>query len=955
MTTVTTMTTLSSSTAEAGEDAIYQQNQYANATAAAADRSATAAGGAAAARGGAWVGIDLGTTNCAISVYSIPDGRAKLLRLGGSTGHGRGGGGPHNANSTATFDGLAKPPPRGGGSRKRGGKIVPSSVLFLRNDCDSTSNHGSRGDTTTITSSDDGGGGAIMELLREAIADGAASSCEGIISCNTGTTSSTLTCTRPTGTSTCSEEQNRGQEAMLQKGGDGNSKIPVSALIGHAASEVVEKSIQVVQQSFATTGIADSATTTATTTTTGTAAEVAAAAVSSAYVTSVKRVLGLTRAQAAAELVDNDSEKEFVHSLPFRVEIVPLSQTSEHQSVSIDGDGDGDGDGEDDNNDNTGNNSDNNNNIDADDEEGVLICIDPVSSSTQSQSIDDAKKRQLKKESTILVRPTQIAALLFRSLRLAAQESIVKHRLHAPGVDPAVFTTGSTGRTTEQQRVQAQVRNCVVGVPAHFGRIQRMAVVNACRMAGFDGHVSTITESTAAAMAYGIFVSSGGGGGNSSGNKNVTGEEAKDGEAADDARDNDAGGGKAILVFDMGGGTTDVTIAVMTSSSLSSSDIGTTARTTGSSTDDVRFKVVATAGDRRLGGDDLDEALAQYVWTMKLKRDGVSADNIPEHQHRELRQKCRVAKEKLCGNGDDPPPAPVVVIEHHGIEVDIAQEEFNTIISPLVERAATIIDEALSGYADHLNMPRKQLRMNEVVLVGGGTRVPSIRAMLGDKFPPPTHQACGGRAQGAAVQAAILSGCVPRHELRSALMLDALPHTLGVLVPSDRKSSHDEAYIPILQKDMTLPAMDCSTFYLADINQPGITVVAVEDVGDDFPLQRVGEFTFLLRKLPDEEKASLGGRRKIQVGFTVEQSGKFIVSIFDEHDPDHLAKKRRYLEAKRKAGELAGDYEAVGEESTREKTKEEYFLNIAIALMIIVYFAVKVVFAGPPEEGARIL
>jgi len=255
-----------------------------------------------------------------------------------------------------------------------------------------------------------------------------------------------------------------------------------------------------------------------------------------------------------------------------------------------------------------------------------------------------------------------------------------------------------------------------------------------------------------------------------------------------------------------------------------------------------------------------------------------------------------------------------------------------------------------------------KLRMNEVVLVGGGTRVPSIRAMLGDKFPPPTPpELCysikpeAAVAQGAAVQAAILSGCVPRHELRSALMLDALPHTLGVLVPSDRKSSHDEAYIPILQKDMTLPAMDCSTFYLADINQPGITVVAVEDVGDDFPLQRVGEFTFLLRKLPDEEKASLGGRRKIQVGFTVEQSGKFIVSIFDEHDPDHLAKKRRYLEAKRKAGELAGDYEAVGEESTREKTKEEYFLNIAIALMIIVYFAVKVVFAGPPEEGARIL
>lgn len=150
-------------------------------------------------------------------------------------------------------------------------------------------------------------------------------------------------------------------------------------------------------------------------------------------------------------------------------------------------------------------------------------------------------------------------------------------------------------------------------------------------------------------------------------------------------------------------------------------------------------------------------------------------------------------------------------------------------------------------------------------------------------------------AQGAAIQSAIVSQLVPKHELRNALMLDALPHPIGVLVEEDM-------YVPILERGMELPAMHYASFCLGDVRQKGVTIIAVEDIGDDLPLERIGEFTFLLHWLSDEKYDLMedDGGRMIDVGMTVESSGKFIVSIFDKNDPDHLRKKKWYQEWKKK-------------------------------------------------------
>ena len=781
------------------------------------------------AKPGVWIGIDLGTSFSSAAVWSIDDGRAKLLRLGGPSCHN-----------------LASPPKYKDGNYKKAGKIVPSAVLFLsgvdaevegnnKNSSNSSNKRKSAGEKRLAAATAN-----MPEAIRDALED--VQSCEGIV------------------------------DALPTK--DENDTSKISALLGYAASSAVDRSFQQTLETNPTDGKNIN-------TTSCDHHE----QLSRAYVTSVKRVLGVTTSQVRKDLVDDE---EFVNSLPFSIEIVQEKQRDNQEK--------------DNGNDHDPASATNRHkNPDEGIDEGVLIRISPLS--CQSGGDKEKSSTELK------LRPMQVVALLLRSIRLEAQRSLQKHKLNAPG--------------SEDQQTNI-VRNCVVGVPAHFGRVQRGAVKQACRLAGFDGHVATLTESSAAAIAYGIFVSA----------KPVsTGDrqDETDGEQTESRN-------KTILVFDMGGGTTDVTICEMMSDASR------------------RFKVVATAGDRRLGGDDIDEALVQYVRTRILS--DVDA-TLSQNEHQLLRQKCRAAKEELCGNGDDPPPAPEITFEYNDTKVVISQDKFNDIVQPFVSRADATVEEALVAYAKQLNVRRGRIQMDEVVLVGGSSRVPVVRTMLRIKFSE-VPELCysikpeAAVSQGAAVQAAILSGCVPMHELRSAMMLDALPHAIGVLVPAE--SGGDEAYIPILTKDMPLPALNSKPFFLADFEQPGITIVAVEDVGDEFPLQRLGEFTFLLHKLTDEQKAELGGRRKVEVGFIVDENGKFTVSFFDELDPDHQAKKRRYLEMKRRAGEITGDARGDNESSVKhEKTREELFLSIAVVAVLLLYVAIKLAFSPSPDNSATIL
>jgi len=440
-----------------------------------------------------------------------------------------------------------------------------------------------------------------------------------------------------------------------------------------------------------------------------------------------------------------------------------------------------------------------------------------------------------------------------------------------------------------------------------------------------------VTESTAAAMAYGLFAST------------TT--------TTDTTSEKHASNEKRVLVFDMGGGTTDVTVAVLDGPRADDDD------------DRVRFRVAATAGDSRLGGDDVDECLARYVWERHLRRatfnddhDDDDDDEWKASHHRELIRKCRRVKEELCGNGTDDEKndgeadgsgvgKASAAIAIDGRKIPIARDEFDAAIRPLVDRAERVVDDALSSLpppsSDEPHAPARTT-IHEVVLVGGSTRIPPLRRMLRRKFPPPVPpdlctsvSAETAVAQGLAIRAAWLSGAVPLWELRNAMMLDALPHSIGVWVvhppigdggngngngngngkdaenengPPFRKGdfiepntnpAHRGHYVPILAKNAPLPAAGKAAFALANIDQPGVTVVAAERIGPGEVYQCMEVFHFLLHRLDDDEtrKRALEARY-VEVGMTLETSGKFVVSIFDEHDPEHRERRRRYRKEK---------------------------------------------------------
>jgi molecular chaperone DnaK (HSP70) len=607
---------------------------------------------------------------------------------------------------------------------------------------------------------------------------------------------------------------------------------------------------------------------------------------SDALVTSFKRVVGMTSRQAKElQLAD----EYFWNSLPFQAVIMDDEENNEVHKAEQSDDG---------------------LNSSQDVAFDVLGDINYVTHA-QSTPQQTGKKegvairiRTLKSKRERLVTPLDVTTTLLRSIRVAANEYLTvgknRSKIVAPGMSPDCDTTTNT----------QPLISCIIGVPAHYSVVQRKYIQIAAKEAGFSGYVGVMTESTAAAMAYGLFVS-----------PNVTSTSSTDDE------------GKTILVFDMGGGTTDVTIAKMDSGK----------------SDTVKFRVLATAGDRCLGGDNVDELLARFVW----KRIDSSSDvksSWKASEHQELVRQCRCAKEELCGS-DDTDSSGDVTIAYLGKELQITRTDFDQAIQHLVDRAEHVIDEALSA----LKLQASTTNIHEVVLVGGSTYIPAIRTMLRRKFPPPVPpelctsiSAETAVSQGLAIQAALVSGLVPLFELRNAMMLDTIPHSIGVWVSNtanqappyeagDFIEAKDKGaiaghFVPILEKDTTLPAKGSTTFELANADQHGVSIVAVEHIGQD-QYQCMGVFNFLLHRVEDCDN-----KRKIEVGMVLKESGQFVVSIFDEKDPEHREKGRKYLESKGLT-----DYELEEKEVPSYSGNEIGLILFCVAFFAL-YVAVKVLF-----------
>ena len=403
---------------------------------------------------------------------------------------------------------------------------------------------------------------------------------------------------------------------------------------------------------------------------------------------------------------------------------------------------------------------------------------------------------------------------------------------------------------------QGLCRNVVLGVPARYTTAQRHGMIQAAKQAGFTGHISTVTESTAAAMAYGLFV----------------GKRVVPSTISNDSRENDT---TRILVFDMGGGTTDITVAVLHPPNRRDSPDPNTKHDDPSQ----RFQVETTRGDGQLGGDDMDEAILHYL--LKQHHIKLSDDN-PVHQRQFLRA-CQQAKEALTEDEQ-------TEIQWQGSRIPLTRPEFDHCIAPLLQRARTVLHQALSSTAP----------IHEVVLIGGATRVPAVRAMLRETFPHIAELSTAVHpvsavAQGCAIQAAWLSHQIPQHALESALMLDTTPYALGVLrsltslirgIPQQIIPFYPEqhVFLELIPRDSPLPAMGAMPFALSDPQQAGVTVLAVEYVPEEALFVVLNEFSFLLRRLKNERQE----RRQVEVGMRLTEQGQVMVSVFDANDPDHV-------------------------------------------------------------------
>lgn len=353
-----------------------------------------------------------------------------------------------------------------------------------------------------------------------------------------------------------------------------------------------------------------------------------------------------------------------------------------------------------------------------------------------------------------------------------------------------------------------KVTSAVITVPAYFNDAQRQATKDAGKIAGLDV-LRIVNEPTAAALAYGL-------------EKDKT---------------------EKVLVFDLGGGTFDVSIL----------EIG-----------DGVHEVLSTSGDTHLGGDDFDQKIIDWLCEEFKKQEGIDLRGDKQAMQR-LKEAAEKAKCELSSVVETNINLPFITADANGpkhLDLQLTRAKFEELSHDLLERCKKPVEQAIKDAGI------SKSEINEVVLVGGSTRIPAVQALVKEYTGKEPNQSVNPDevvAVGAAVQAGVLAG-----EVKDIVLLDVTPLTLGI-------ETLGGVMTPLVPRNTTIPVSKSQVFSTADDNQTAVDIHVLQGerpmAGDNKSLGM-----FRLDGIPPAMK----GMPQIEVTFDIDANGIVNVTAKDK-------------------------------------------------------------------------